>query len=57
MAATTEQAPQQLSDALVAFSLEGRFPDDISVLPPVSETDMQPAIQALAKAKRDLEVI
>ncbi|EWG42813.1 hypothetical protein FVEG_04537 [Fusarium verticillioides 7600] len=55
MAATTEQAPQQLSDALVAFSLEGRFPDDISVLPPVSETDMQPAIQALAKTKRDLE--
>ncbi|KAI1067259.1 hypothetical protein LB506_004034 [Fusarium annulatum] len=55
MAATTEQAPQQLSDALVAFSLEGRFPDDISVLPPVSETDLQPAIQALAKAKRDLE--
>ncbi|EXL82597.1 hypothetical protein FOPG_04433 [Fusarium oxysporum f. sp. conglutinans race 2 54008] len=55
MAATTEQAPQQLSDALVAFSLEGRFPDNISVLPPVSETDLQPAIQALAKAKRDLE--
>ncbi|RKL41838.1 hypothetical protein BFJ72_g5178 [Fusarium proliferatum] len=55
MAATTEQAPQQLSDALVAFSLEGRFPDDISVLPPVSETDLQPTIQALAKAKRDLE--
>ncbi|KAJ4024485.1 ribosome biogenesis protein ytm1 [Fusarium irregulare] len=54
MAATTE-APQKLSDALVAFSLEGRFPDDISVLPPVSETDLQPAIQALAEAKQGLE--
>ena len=55
MAATTG-APQKLSDALVAFSLEGRFPDDISVLPPVSETDLQPAIQALAEAKQGLEV-
>ncbi|KAM0561625.1 hypothetical protein ACHAPJ_002793 [Fusarium lateritium] len=55
MAATTEQAPRQLSDALVAFSLEGRFPDDVSVLPPVSETDLQPAIQALAQAKKELE--
>ncbi|RGP66806.1 centromere kinetochore zw10 like [Fusarium sporotrichioides] len=55
MAATTENAPQQLSDALVAFSLEGRFPDDISVLPPVSETNLQPAIQALAEAKQGLE--
>ncbi|KAF4970002.1 hypothetical protein FSARC_2905 [Fusarium sarcochroum] len=55
MAATTEQAPQQLSDALVAFSLEGRFPDDVSVLPPVSETELQPAIRALAQAKKGLE--
>ncbi|CEI69401.1 hypothetical protein FVEN_g6928 [Fusarium venenatum] len=55
MAATTENASRQLSDALVAFSLEGRFPDDISVLPPVSETDLQPAIQALAEAKQGLE--
>ncbi|KAM0429140.1 hypothetical protein ACHAQK_011185 [Fusarium lateritium] len=55
MAATTEQAPQQLSDAIVSFSLEGRFPEDVSVLPPVSETDLQPAIQALAKAKKELE--
>ncbi|KAM0240336.1 hypothetical protein ACHAPO_002232 [Fusarium lateritium] len=55
MAATTENASCQLSDALVAFSLEGRFPDDVSVLPPVSETDLQPAIQALAEAKQGLE--
>lgn len=57
MAAVTENTPQQLRDALVAFALEGRFPDDISVLPPVSETDLQPAIQALAEAKQGLEVI
>ncbi|KAM0343060.1 hypothetical protein ACHAPU_008961 [Fusarium lateritium] len=55
MATTTEQAPQQLSDAIVAFSLEGRFPEDVSILPPVSETDLQPAIQALANAKKELE--
>ncbi|KAF4990395.1 hypothetical protein FGRMN_8530 [Fusarium graminum] len=55
MATTIEQAPRQLSDAIVAFSLEGRFPEDVSVLPPVSETDLQPAIQALAEAKKELE--
>lgn len=57
MAAETEPSSQQLSDALVSFSLDGRFPEDVSVLPPVSETDLQPAIQALAKAKQELEVI
>ncbi|KAI8657879.1 hypothetical protein NCS57_01167500 [Fusarium keratoplasticum] len=55
MAAETESPSQQLSDALVSFSLDGRFPDDVSVLPPVSETDLQPAIEALAKAKQELE--
>ncbi|KAH7151986.1 hypothetical protein B0J13DRAFT_497658 [Dactylonectria estremocensis] len=54
MATATEPA-QQLSNALVAFALQGRFPDDISHLPPVSETDLQPAIQALDRAKKDLE--
>ena len=57
MAAKPEPPSQQLSDALVSFSLDGRFPDDVSVLPPVSETDLQPAIEALAKAKQELEVI
>ncbi|KAK7432380.1 ribosome biogenesis protein ytm1 [Neonectria magnoliae] len=52
---TPAESSQQLSDALVAFSLEGRFPDDISLLPPVSEIDLQPAIKALARAKKDLE--
>lgn len=56
MATATEPA-QQLSNALVAFALQGRFPDDISHLPPVSETDLQPAIQALDRAKKDLEVL
>ncbi|KAJ4233156.1 ribosome biogenesis protein ytm1 [Fusarium solani] len=55
MAAETESPSQQLSDALVSFSLDGRFPDDVSLLPPVSETDLQPAIEALAKAKQELE--
>ncbi|UPK93372.1 hypothetical protein LCI18_004307 [Fusarium solani-melongenae] len=55
MAAKTGPPSQQLSDALVSFSLDGRFPDDVSVLPPVSETDLQPAIEALAKAKQELE--
>ncbi|KAI8714739.1 hypothetical protein NCS52_01194600 [Fusarium sp. LHS14.1] len=55
MAAETDASSQKLSDALVSFSLDGRFPDDVSVLPPVSETDLQPAIEALAKAKQELE--
>lgn len=57
MASETDSSSQQLSDALVSFSLDGRFPDDVSVLPPVSETNLQPAIEALAKAKKELEVI
>ncbi|EEU44890.1 uncharacterized protein NECHADRAFT_96404 [Fusarium vanettenii 77-13-4] len=55
MASETDSSSQQLSDALVSFSLDGRFPDDVSVLPPVSETNLQPAIEALAKAKKELE--
>ena len=54
MAATAE--PQRLSDALLAFTLDGAFPEDIASLPPVSSTDLQPAIDALAKSKADLEV-
>jgi centromere/kinetochore protein ZW10 len=47
---------KKISDALLSFALEGHFPNDISSLPPVSGTDLEPAIQALDKAKRDLEV-
>ena len=56
MATITEHPPKQLSDALVAFTLEGRFPDDISGLPSVSDTNLQPSIEALTQAKRNLEV-
>jgi centromere/kinetochore protein ZW10 len=48
--------PKKLSDALLAFALDGQFPDDIASLPLVSGTDLEPAIQALDKAKQDLEV-
>ncbi|KAG5939667.1 hypothetical protein E4U60_000789 [Claviceps pazoutovae] len=51
----TAAAPQQLSDAIVNFSLEGQFPEQISSLPLVSEIDLQPTIEALEEAKRNLE--
>lgn len=54
MATTTDA--KKLSDALLSFALEGKFPEDITSLPPVSGTDLEPAIQALDKAKQDLEV-
>lgn len=54
MATTTE--PQQLSNAILSFALEGSFPDDINTLPSVSETDLDPTIIALGKAKVDIEV-
>lgn len=46
----------RLSDALVSFSLHGHFPDYIAELPSVSETDLEPAIGALATTKNELEV-
>lgn len=52
----TAAAPRQLSDAIVNFSLEGHFPEQISSLPLVSEIDLQPTIEALEEAKRNLEV-
>lgn len=54
MATTTE--PQQLSNAILSFALEGSFPDDIAVLPSVSETDLDPTIRALGEAKVAIEV-
>ena len=54
MAPTTKS--RQLSDVIVAFALEGQFPDDVSSLPPVSQTDLGPAIEALKKTKTELEV-
>ncbi|KAI5461622.1 hypothetical protein BGZ63DRAFT_424497 [Mariannaea sp. PMI_226] len=55
MAAVTVPSSQQLSDAVVAFSTDNRFPDDIAVFPPVSEVDLQPAIDALHKKKQELK--
>ncbi|OPB37234.1 hypothetical protein A0O28_0041460 [Trichoderma guizhouense] len=53
MATTTE--PQQLSNAILSFALEGSFPDDIAALPSVSETDLDPTIRALGEAKVAIE--
>lgn len=47
---------KQISDAIVAFALAGQFPDDISALPPVSQTDLAPAIASLNESKAKLEV-
>lgn len=54
MATMTES--QQLSEAMVAFAVDGRFPDDVSALPPVSAIELGPAIEALDRAKTELEV-
>ncbi|POR31039.1 Is centromere binding protein at prophase [Tolypocladium paradoxum] len=53
MATATDSG--QLRDAIVAFSIDGAFPEDITELPPVSGTDLQPTIDALAKTKTELE--
>ncbi|KAG9250246.1 uncharacterized protein F5Z01DRAFT_378227 [Emericellopsis atlantica] len=53
MATTSE--PNHLSEAIVAFSLEGKFPDDIASFLPVSQTNLGPTIEALDKAKAQLE--
>ncbi|KFA62891.1 hypothetical protein S40285_02254 [Stachybotrys chlorohalonatus IBT 40285] len=52
MAATAD--PRHLSDALLGFALDGRFPEDVASIPPVSETDLQPALDALSKSHADL---
>ncbi|PNY28788.1 Is centromere binding protein at prophase [Tolypocladium capitatum] len=53
MATATDS--QRLRDAMVAFALDGAFPEHIAELPPVSETDLQPTIDALARAETELE--
>ena len=54
MAATVETA--KIGDAIMAFALNGRFPEDADALPPVSGMDLQPAIESLEKAGEELEV-
>ncbi|TQV90902.1 centromere kinetochore protein [Cordyceps javanica] len=53
MAATME--PVKIGDAIMAFALNGRFPEDADTLPPVSGTDLQPAIDSLNQAAVELE--
>lgn len=55
MATATE--PQQLSSAIISFTLDGNFPEGASALLAVSETDLGPTIAALDKAKVDIEVL
>lgn len=54
---TVSQESQHLSDAVIAFSLDGRFPEEIANLPPVTGTDLQPAIDNLEQTRQDLEVV
>lgn len=45
----------KIGDAIMAFALNGRFPEDADTLPPVSGTDLQPAIDSLTQAGVELE--
>ncbi|KAF9881101.1 is centromere binding protein at prophase [Colletotrichum karsti] len=56
MATATElQASAQLGEAIVAFAVEGSFPDEQVSSLSLSSSDLSPAIQALEKAKGELE--
>ncbi|EXF78045.1 is centromere binding protein at prophase [Colletotrichum fioriniae PJ7] len=56
MAVETDQnASAQLGEAVVAFALEGRFPDEQVSSLSLSSSDLSPAIDALERAKGDLE--
>lgn len=54
MAASPEA--KQLSDAVLSFALQGKFPEDIQTLPSVTGCDLQPSIDSLEDAKIKLEV-
>ncbi|ROT43701.1 hypothetical protein SODALDRAFT_327907 [Sodiomyces alkalinus F11] len=54
-AATDTQLPKQLGDAIVSFALEGRFPDEEVSSLPLPTADLSLAVDALAKAKTQLE--
>ncbi|KAJ6782163.1 hypothetical protein PWT90_06974 [Aphanocladium album] len=47
--------PVKIGDVIMAFALNGRFPEDADTLPPVSGIDLQPAIDNLSKAGAELE--
>lgn len=56
-AQTATRAPAQLGDAIVAFALEGHFPDEAVSSLALPSADLSSAIEALAKAKSQLEVL
>ncbi|KAJ4148582.1 hypothetical protein LMH87_003046 [Akanthomyces muscarius] len=47
--------PVKIGDAIMAFALNGRFPEDADTLPAVSDIDLQPAIDSLNQAGVQLE--
>lgn len=50
-------APDQISSAIVAFAADGQFPDSENVASlPLSPESLPAAIEALGKARSDLEV-
>ncbi|KAI3547511.1 is centromere binding protein at prophase [Colletotrichum filicis] len=56
MAVETDQnASAHIGEAVVAFALEGRFPDEQMSSLSLSSSDLSPAIDALERAKGDLE--
>lgn len=51
------EASQRLADAILDFSVDGRFPQNIDTLPPVSHLQLSPAIEALEEKRLGLEVL
>ncbi|OBR11755.1 Is centromere binding protein at prophase [Colletotrichum higginsianum IMI 349063] len=47
--------PAHVGEAIVAFALEGHFPDEQLSSLPLSSSDLSPAIEALERVKGDLE--
>ncbi|KAG7132857.1 Centromere/kinetochore protein zw10 like [Verticillium longisporum] len=52
---TDTRTATQLGDAIVAFALQGEFPDEGVSSLSLAEGDLSPAIEALARAKGQLE--
>ncbi|GKT58498.1 centromere kinetochore protein [Colletotrichum tofieldiae] len=52
---TDSHASAQLGKAIVSFALEGHFPDEQVSSLSLSSSDLSPAIEALERAKGDLE--
>ncbi|EEY17246.1 conserved hypothetical protein [Verticillium alfalfae VaMs.102] len=52
---TEKKTAMQLGDAIVVFALQGEFPDEGVSSLSLAEGDLSPAIEALARAKSQLE--